>query len=408
MDNLTHTLVGVLVGETIARTVPAAKTGLPGNARRNLLVGVMAVGSNFPDLDFLYSAVTGSKLDYLLQHRGHTHTIVGAVAIALLMLAVCEVWLRYRQLKPARSDRLWLIGIALLAPLLHIAMDFSNSYGVHPFWPFYNGWMYGDSVFIVEPLFWAAAAPLVFLLKTPVARVLVALVLAAGVALSFVTGLVPVPLAIALTALTIAMLAVGRCTSPRTALFAGLGVWISATLMFAAAGRVAARQTEAFAGHSESGRLLDHVLTPMPVNPVCWEIILVQSEGERYSLRQAILSLAPGWISASACPSRSFPTNVTAPLTPIEDASSASLQWRGEVVLSRSELKDLASEYCQAAGMLRFARAPFFAKHGSSWIVGDLRYDREPQAGFAEFELGKDRCPSFVPEWIPPRADLLQ
>ena len=32
--------------------------------------------------------------------------------------------------------------------LLHLGMDFLNSYGVHPFWPIQNRWVYGDSVFI--------------------------------------------------------------------------------------------------------------------------------------------------------------------------------------------------------------------------------------------------------------------
>ncbi len=65
----------------------------------------------------------------------------------------------------------------LFTPLLHIAMDFTNNYGVHPFWPVDNRWFYGDSVFIIEPLFWAACAPLAFIFKTHVARFAVLLLL---------------------------------------------------------------------------------------------------------------------------------------------------------------------------------------------------------------------------------------
>lgn len=399
MDNLTHSLIGVLAGETLARTLPAAKSGLAAQARRGLIVGVMAVGSNLPDLDFLPGMITHNKLDYLLQHRGYTHTVVGAVLIALLLFAACVAWIRFRKWHGARSDYLALFGIALLAPLLHIAMDFGNNYGVHPFWPFYNGWLYGDSIFIIEPLFWAAAAPLVFLLRTIAARVLVALVLVAGIGVSVVTGMVPTSLVIALTLLTLAMLVVGRYAAPRPALLTGIAVWIVSTAMFATAGRVAAAQIA-----KSTGPALDRILAPLPVNPICWEVVLVQTAGDRYFLRQATFSLAPRWIPANTCPSHGVPAAATAPVVAIEATSSPFLKWRGEVVLPTRELKKIASQSCQAAALLRFARAPFFTQH----IVGDLRYDREPGTGFAEVDLDKDECPSFAAPWTPPREDLLQ
>ncbi len=409
MDNITHTLIGILVGETAARFAPAAQSQIPQEERRKLFVGVMAVGSNLPDLDFLYSFFTGNKLDYLLQHRGYTHTIVGAVCMALLMFAACEIWLRRRAMPPARNDRLWLGSIAVLAPLLHIAMDFTNSYGVHPFWPFYNGWLYGDSVFIVEPLFWAAAAPLVFLLRTVLARALVGLVLAAGVVLSFGAGMVPTSLAIALVLLTLIMLALGRYVPARAALLAGVGAWLACTVMFATAGRAAAKEIAAIAQQDfTSEQTLDRVLTPTPVNPLCWEVILVQSRNAHYVLRRGLVSLAPRWIAADHCPSRTMQDSVTSPLTTTQAANTASVRWHGEALLSKQELQHFAAAYCQAADLLRFARAPFFAKRGADWILGDLRYDREDGLGFAEILLDeRNRCPPFVPDWQPPRIDLL-
>ena len=42
------------------------------------------------------------------------------------------------------------------------------------------------------------------------------------------------------------------------------------------------------------------------------------------------------------------------------------------------------------------------------WLLGDLRYDREPGLAFAEVELPDGKpCPR-APPWIPPRADLLR
>ena len=155
-------------------------------------IGLMVVGSNLPDADFLYSALTGSKLDYLLQHRGYTHTVLGAVAFAALALGCLALWLRSRHIPWSSSDARYLFAMALLAPLLHIGLDFTNSYGVHPFWPVRNDWFYGDAVFIVEPLLWVAATPFLFTLRSTVARILVGLALVAGIILSFASGLVPV------------------------------------------------------------------------------------------------------------------------------------------------------------------------------------------------------------------------
>ncbi|MFL6550906.1 MAG: metal-dependent hydrolase, partial [Povalibacter sp.] len=166
MDNFTHTLIGVLVGETFARTTRASSSGLEPQRRRNLLVTTSAIASNLPDLDFIPSAITGDKLQYLMQHRGHTHTLLGLLVICALVSAGFDLWCRWRKWQPAATDRVQLGAVTLLALLLHVAMDFTNNYGVHPFWPFNNGWLYGDTIFIWEPLLWVAAAPLIFLLRT--------------------------------------------------------------------------------------------------------------------------------------------------------------------------------------------------------------------------------------------------
>ena len=98
MDNLSHTLIGALCGEALARGARRGNSGLSETTRRNLLVTTMAVGSNLPDIDFIYPEITDLKLDYLLHHRGHTHTVLGALLIAALMYVACRAWLRYRKL----------------------------------------------------------------------------------------------------------------------------------------------------------------------------------------------------------------------------------------------------------------------------------------------------------------------
>ncbi len=410
MDNVTHTLVGVLVGEATSRLLPLAKGGLAFQQRRNLCVWLMAIGSNLPDADVLHSLIAGGKLDYLLHHRGYTHTVIGALLASALMFAACHVWWRWRPATPSGPDRLWVAGVACLAPLLHIAMDATNSYGVHPFWPFQNDWFYGDSVFIIEPLFWAAAAPLVFVLRTALARTLVGAVLCAGVALSFLVGLVPQPLAVGLVVLMLAMLLTGTVTRAQTAVLAGLACWLVTTAAFIAASQVASRRAGEVAGeHFATETTLARILSPMPINPVCWELILAQQDGDAYVLRRAMLSLAPSWMPATRCPSRSLDRRTTAPLSPVGVHSRPSLQWYGEIVMPRERVVRVTRENCEAAAFTRFARALWVAERDGRWWIGDLRFDREPAAGFAELELRRTstQCPAHVPPWTPPRADIL-
>src|SRR6185436_8226314 len=84
MDNLTHSLIGIVAGDTVARSARSATGGLSADTRRAFLVTVSVIGGNLPDSDLLvsYSGFTRDKLAYMLQHRGYTHTIVGCVILA--------------------------------------------------------------------------------------------------------------------------------------------------------------------------------------------------------------------------------------------------------------------------------------------------------------------------------------
>lgn len=409
MDNVTHTLIGTLLGETIARTTRPDEHGLPAEVRRNLLVSASAAGSNLPDIDLLYSAF-GGKVNFLLQHRGHSHTIVGVLVLAAVAFASARWWLARRGARPAARDLVWAAGILLVAPLLHVGMDFTNSYGVHPFWPLYNGWLYGDAVFIVEPLFWAACAPLVFTLRTRAARFIVAALLALAVALAFFSGFVPLTAAFALTTMTVALLLLARRVSPRISLATGVAVWAVVTATFAASSHVAARRAESLARNVfPEARLLDHVLTPMPANPLCWEVMLVQTQDDAVAVRRAMLALAPSLIPADRCLSRSLNTH-TAPLERVPAADAPAVKWYGEIATPISQLARLVATDCEAAAAMRFIRAPWIAILERATVLGDLRYDREKTLGFAELRLQDPpvRCPKWVPGWRPPRADLLR
>lgn len=409
MDNITHTLISVLVGEAAARSAPTSSSGLEAATRRGLIVTMMGVGSNLPDLDFIYSTITGSKIDYLLHHRGHTHTLAGIAGIALLLGLAAHWWLRRRGTQATRADYLGIWLIALLAPSLHIAMDAANNYGVHPWWPISAEWFYGDSIFIIEPLFWAACAPLLFILKTRMARALVGLVLIGGAALAITTKMVPILGVAVYLALALILGIAGWKLPARAALTAGIGLWLAVTVSFVFVSHRVHAEVESFSAETfPNASLLDAVVTPMPVNPLCWEVILVQHDAQSVTLRRAMYASAPRLMSAASCPGRALDRPITAPLQPVALQSSAQLQWHGEFSYARADLMRLWNERCEVDALMRFIRAPWLAKIDEAWVLGDLRYDREPELGFAELavEPPDERCPRHIPNWTAPRSDL--
>jgi len=409
MDNVTHTLIGALIGETIARTTRSDSRGLPSEVRRNLLVTTCAIGSNLPDVDLFYSFI-GGKINYLLQHRGYSHTIIGALLLAVATFAIARWILSRRGHVPSSQDLAWLTGVLVLTPLLHIGMDFTNNYGVHPFWPLVDRWFYGDAVFIAEPLLWAACAPLAFTFRSRLARLIVGAVLALGIGVALLTALVPLLPAIVLIVLIAAMLLLGWRARQSVALVGGIALWLGVTVLFAVSSQVAARKVEALAETTFPGaRSIDHVLTPMPANPLCWEVMLVQTQDEAVVAKRMMLALAPSLIPAEGCLSRSLDLPSSAPLERVQANDTAELHWYGEIATDIAGLRSRVAMDCEAAAAMRFIRVPWLATVGTDLVLGDLRYDREKGLGFAEVALHDPPgpCPRLVPDWRPPRADLL-
>src|SRR5688500_9946104 len=151
-------------------------------AQRPEFVGAGIIAANLPDIDLVYSGITPSPIGYLLHHRGHTHTVMGVVALAIVLVFAYRFLPSVSNMRLSGHVRFWLlIAIALAS---HLLLDILNSYGVHPFYPFDNTWYFGDSVFILEPSLWlilgaavalngrtrtaklAAALPMVVLLCT--------------------------------------------------------------------------------------------------------------------------------------------------------------------------------------------------------------------------------------------------
>lgn len=415
MDNLTHTLIGLVAGETAARSSRPGQDGLDGRLRRDLLVVLAVVGGNLPDADLLVSYGQGGRLDYLLSHRGYTHTILGCIVLALLLWLAAELWLHRRRAAPSSRDRAWIAGMCFGGVGLHLGMDFLNSYGVHPFWPFDNYWYYGDSLFIIEPLYWIATAPLLFAMTARAARVAMALVLVAALAAVVYVDHRQWLWCIVLIATTVLLLMLGRRLAPRQASWLSAGLMLAITAVNVLAAAAAARAVAAIATRAFPGDVtVDHVLTPAPTNPLCWDVLLVQTSPDRYSVRHGTVTIAAQLLSAQHCPRVVDAGQTTAPLRPVHPAaadepeSGRAISWIGEFSMSRALLPMLAQQHCDAAQLLQFARAPFATPRRDRWIVGDLRFDREPGLGLAEIELEvAPHCDRNAP-WIAPRARLLK
>ena len=102
----------------------------------------------------------------------------------------------------------------------------------------------------------------------------------------------------------------------------------------------------------------------------------------------------------------------TAPLMGASLISDSKVEWLGEFRGTVENLSALATQHCQFRQFLEFARAPFYLKAvGDSktdfLIGGDLRYDREPELGFAEMVfLPQQTCLPHDPNWESPSGLL--
>jgi inner membrane protein len=153
MDNLAHTLVGLAVAKAgLERASPYA-------------TAVCVVAANAPDADIV--AALKGRWFYLQHHRGITHSVVGTLALALLIPLIFYAAEKLIMRLRGKSPRIRLRGLLLasvVASATHPLLDWTNSYGVRPFLPWSGKWYYGDLVFIIDPWLWLALGGAAFLL----------------------------------------------------------------------------------------------------------------------------------------------------------------------------------------------------------------------------------------------------
>ena len=151
MEPVTHLLTGACL----------SRTGL--NRRAAYATLTMVVAAEFPDIDTLWSL--RGPIEEFQHHRGITHTFLGlpfeAALIVLGVYALHRWRIRRASAQPAARPKpltvapvRWsvLYGLALIALLSHLLLDYTNNYGLRPFFPFNESWYAASIVFIVDPL----------------------------------------------------------------------------------------------------------------------------------------------------------------------------------------------------------------------------------------------------------------
>lgn len=409
MDNVTHTLAGAAVAELVLRARAARGTSDPPTLRGALWLSSM-LASNAPDLDVVLTPTLRAPLGYLLHHRGHTHTVLVAPLLGALATAAGAVWARRRG-TPLGRPHLVLLGIvSTLMVLLHVAMDFGNSYGVHPFWPFDARWIYGDSIFILEPTLWMALAiPLAFSVETQRARAALGTLAGLGLVLS-----ATVPLVSTLGLAFVVFVALIAAASSRA--LGALGRPIVAVLLataleatfFVVHVEAEIHARGALAGAFPRATTLDVAMTPSPANPLCWGALGIAIEGDDLVTRRFALSLAGDVQDVDGC-RLSGPDETTAPHVAIERSTTESLRFFDETRTPLALLRSLDAESPEVEAFLRFSRAPYLlVREDETTVAGDVRYDREAGLGFGELEIRRDgTLGGLVPGWEPPRIDAI-
>jgi inner membrane protein len=179
MEPITHFMTGACL----------ARAGF--NRKAAYATLAMTLAAEAPDLDTLW--IAGGPVAAFQHHRGITHTLLGLPFEGLVVVGA--VWLIHRwrirragvaltkttppslpdptdqtvirplTAAPVRWGLLYLFS--LIALLSHILLDWTNNYGVRPFFPFNPRWYAESIVFIFEPVLFlvllvALVAPALF------------------------------------------------------------------------------------------------------------------------------------------------------------------------------------------------------------------------------------------------------
>jgi inner membrane protein len=151
MEPITHFLTGACIG----------RAGFNRKTAYATLAATLAAEA--PDIDIFW--LVAGPVEELKHHRGITHTLIAVPFVAAAATGAAWVFHRWRESRAARRGASaeqevpvrwgWVYFAAFVAAASHILLDWTNNYGVRPFFPFNARWYEGSFVFIAEPVLWA-------------------------------------------------------------------------------------------------------------------------------------------------------------------------------------------------------------------------------------------------------------
>lgn len=402
MDNLTHSLVGVVLGAALARKDKTID--------RKTAIWTAVLGSNLPDLDALCTLdFSGriSNLDYLLIHRGWTHTLALSFPLALVATGLGLLFsgaLSSKKRHLLTQAQFWKLSfLALVSLWFHTLADSCNNYGVHPLSPVLNRWFYGDFIYIIEPFILLALIPFgIFISQKKSFKIILIGVVFALIVAAFTLGLVPIPMGILLAFWGTAFAFLQkRFKNEKPAI---VGVLTILAVFFIASQTVKSRIKSTMARENPGFQAVQWSASPSPANPFCWFIVTVGVENQQsYLAKAGVFSLLPNaypWINC-------FKSSSAAPTSPV-----AELTWMHEFKKPLEEFTKLRSENCRFNAFLSFSRIPTWRMNDPAqpgiFTAEDLRYSQLTRAGFSKMDLSPElSCPSldYCP-WTPPTHEI--
>jgi inner membrane protein len=386
MDPITHGLIGAAAGLGVVTFRREA------TARERWLAALCGlVGGEAPDADrgidrwFAHQWEDGGGLAYMLYHRGITHSVLACLVFAALIGGGALHFMKVK--KP------WPFLAALVGVSLHLAMDATNDYGVHPFYPLSNQWFYGDFLFLGEPLVSAPLLPfLAIALGLPSRHVpwvcgLFGLAwFGFGVGSHWLSGW---GFAVAFAWLVL-HIAIQRKFPRATPAWAGCALAIG--LFWGCAQMARARGEDAIAGDGQTSR--DVITTPQGANPLCFRLITVARSGDRFDVRLGVTSLLPELVDPGSCftpKESSVPQSVCLEEPELKPADPT--HWLASFTGSISQFEAWAAQSPRVNATRHFLRAPFWGPDarvtncktngahagGPKVVIGDMRVDYEKE-----------------------------
>ncbi len=161
MEPVTHFLTGACLG----------RAGFNRKTAYATLAAVLAAEA--ADLDVFWGFA--GPVEELKHHRGITHTFWAVPVVAGVVVGAIWLFHRWRESRPSRRKARaqagpadhsqpktlrapstprqpvhwgWLYATAFVAALSHLLLDWTNNYGLRPFFPFNPRWYAGSFMFI--------------------------------------------------------------------------------------------------------------------------------------------------------------------------------------------------------------------------------------------------------------------